>query len=172
MGFRREMDWVNHVSKTLFARTAGRVFMITPEQIEKYDRLKQYLKALGSVAIAFSSGVDSTFLLFAAKEALGENVVAVTASSCSFPERELREAKALCAREGIRHFICKSEELDIDGFAHNPRNRCYLCKRELFGRLRGANAARSRLSPAAGARSRQHRPHRVDAGGVCPFHGR
>lgn len=109
--------------------------MITPEQIEKYDRLKQYLKALGSVAIAFSSGVDSTFLLFAAKEALGENVVAVTASSCSFPERELREAKAFCRREGIRHIICESEELKIDGFARNPRNRCYLCKHELFEKI-------------------------------------
>lgn len=109
--------------------------MITPEQIEKYDRLKRYLKALGSVAIAFSSGVDSTFLLFAAKEALGENVVAVTASSCSFPERELREAKAYCRREGIRHIICESEELKIDGFARNPRNRCYLCKHELFEKI-------------------------------------
>ena len=109
--------------------------MITPEQIEKYDRLKQYLKALGSVAIAFSSGVDSTFLLFAAKESLGENVVAVTASSCSFPERELREAKAFCRREGIRHIICESEELKIDGFARNPRNRCYLCKHELFEKI-------------------------------------
>lgn len=109
--------------------------MITPERIEKYDRLKRYLKALGSVAIAFSSGVDSTFLLFAAKEALGENVVAVTASSCSFPERELREAKAFCEREGIRHIICESEELKIDGFARNPRNRCYLCKRELFEKI-------------------------------------
>lgn len=109
--------------------------MITPEQIEKYDRLKRYLKALGSVAIAFSSGVDSTFLLYAAKEALGEHVVAVTASSCSFPERELREAKAYCRREGIRHIICESEELKIDGFARNPRNRCYLCKHELFEKI-------------------------------------
>ena len=62
-------------------------------------------------------------------------VLAVTASSCPFPERELGEAKAFCAREGIRHMICKSEELDIEGFSHNPRNRCYLCKRELFGKI-------------------------------------
>ena len=62
------------------------------ELLEKYEQLKAYLKSLESVAVAFSSGVDSTFLLFAAKDALNDNVIAVTASSCSFPKRELNEA--------------------------------------------------------------------------------
>ncbi|MBE5891499.1 MAG: ATP-dependent sacrificial sulfur transferase LarE [Lachnospiraceae bacterium] len=103
--------------------------------LEKYEHLKDYLKSLESVAVAFSSGVDSTFLLFAAKEALNDKVIAVTASSCSFPKRELNEATKFCEENGIRHEICLSEELEIEGFSHNPKNRCYLCKHELFEKI-------------------------------------
>ena len=102
---------------------------------DKYRVLQENLKALGSVAVAFSSGVDSTFLLKAAQEALGDKVIAVTASSCSFPKRELEEAKAFCEKNGICQIIVESEELDIDGFRQNPKNRCYLCKHELFEKI-------------------------------------
>jgi uncharacterized protein len=102
---------------------------------EKYEVLKEYICSLDSVAVAFSSGVDSTFLLKVAQDVLGDRIIAVTASSCSFPKRELEEAKAFCEKNGIRHIICQSEELDIEGFRQNPTNRCYLCKHELFEKI-------------------------------------
>lgn len=102
----------------------------------KYTVLREYLKSFSSVAVAFSGGVDSTFLLKCAHDVLGEQVIAVTARSCSFPERELCEAEEFCRKAGIRHFVVVSEELDIEGFCGNPRNRCYLCKRELFEKIR------------------------------------
>lgn len=97
--------------------------------------LKEYLKSLDSVAVAFSSGVDSTFLLKVAHDVLGDRAIAVTVCSRLFPVRELNEAKEFCEKEGIRHIIMESEELAIEGFAENPKNRCYLCKRELFSRM-------------------------------------
>ena len=103
---------------------------------EKKQHLENHLRELGSVAVAFSSGVDSTFLLKVAHDVLGEKAIAVTARSCSFPARELNEATAFCAENGIKHRIVDSEELAIDGFSQNPKNRCYLCKKELFTKIK------------------------------------
>lgn len=103
--------------------------------MNKLERLKEYLKDLESVVVAFSSGVDSTFLLKVAHDVLKDNVIAVTAQSCSFPKRELNEAKEFCEINNIKHIIVKSEELNIKGFSKNPPDRCYLCKRELFEKI-------------------------------------
>jgi uncharacterized protein len=106
-----------------------------PDLEKKKQTLLAYLEELESVAVAFSGGVDSTFLLKMAHDALGDRALAVTARSSSFPERELNEAIAFCKREGIRHVLAVSEELAIEGFADNPVDRCYLCKTGLMTHL-------------------------------------
>ena len=99
---------------------------------EKKQHLEQYLLSLGSVLVAFSSGVDSTFLLKTAHDILGDQCAAVTARSSIFPSRESEEAAAFCRKEGIRQITLDVDELSIDGFSSNPPDRCYLCKRSIF----------------------------------------
>jgi uncharacterized protein len=102
---------------------------------QKYEVLKKHISDLDNLVVAFSGGTDSTFLLKMAHEILGNKVIAVTAKSCSFPQRELNETIAFCEKENIRQIICDLEELNIEGFSHNPANRCYLCKKELFAKI-------------------------------------
>ena len=102
---------------------------------EKLAHLKELLREMDGAVVAFSSGVDSTFLLRVAHEVLGERVIAATIRSHTFPKRELDEAVSFCRAEGVRHEVIDSEELDIPGFAENPPDRCYHCKKELFSRL-------------------------------------
>ncbi|OKZ55858.1 MAG: TIGR00268 family protein [Clostridiales bacterium 41_21_two_genomes] len=114
----------------------------------KLAHLKEYIKELDSVAIAFSSGVDSTFLLKVAHEILGDNVMAITVQSGSFPKRELNEAIAFCKKEDIRHKVCQVDEMKIEGFSQNPPNRCYLCKHALFEKI-GAIAEKNEIAYVA-----------------------
>ena len=101
----------------------------------KLNALREYIRSLGSLAVAFSSGVDSTFLLKIAHEELGDKAIAVTATSCSFPKRESDQAADFCKANGIKQLTIVSEELSIPEFRHNPPNRCYLCKKELFTKI-------------------------------------
>jgi len=103
------------------------------ETKEKYDILLNIIGASDSALIAFSGGVDSTLLAYAAAEALGrENTLCVTARALSFPDRELKDAREFCVEHGIPHEIIDFDELGVEGFAANPPDRCYLCKRALF----------------------------------------
>ncbi|MBJ6726986.1 ATP-dependent sacrificial sulfur transferase LarE [Geomesophilobacter sediminis] len=99
----------------------------------KYANLQASLKEMGSLLVAFSGGVDSTFLLKVAIETLGSAAVcAVTATSPTYPESELEEAIRLAGVVGARQILVESNELEIPGFSGNPHNRCYHCKSELF----------------------------------------
>ena len=103
---------------------------------EKLRNLQEYLKSLSSVAVAFSGGVDSTFLLKVAHDTLGERAIAVTSDSCFYPRHELEEAKAICRTEKIRQIIFSIEPLQVKEIRENPPNRCYFCKREIFRQIR------------------------------------
>lgn len=102
---------------------------------EKFERLRAYLASYGRVAVAFSAGVDSTFLLKVAHDLLGERALAVTASSALFMRRDLVEGEEFCRAEGIRQIIVETDELAVEGFRENPPDRCYICKRDLFSRM-------------------------------------
>ena len=103
---------------------------------DKTEKLRAILTGMGGCVIGFSGGVDSTLLFAVAAELLGDRALAVTATSQTYPGRELNEARELADRIGGRHLVIVSEELDIPEFRDNPRNRCYYCKKELFGKLR------------------------------------
>ena len=103
--------------------------------LAKLENLKTIIKKAGGAVVAFSGGVDSTFLLKVAHDVLGDKVLAVTANSETYPKRELEEAKTFAQSLGIKHIVIETLELEIAGFADNPPDRCFYCKHELFSKL-------------------------------------
>ena len=102
----------------------------------KLRQLRCNIENMGSLVVAYSGGVDSTFLLKVAYDVLRDRTIAVTARSSTYPEREFKKAAEFARSAGIKHIIIQSEELDIEGFTNNPPNRCYLCKYELFSKIK------------------------------------
>jgi len=127
----------------------------------KQDKLKRHLHQLGSIAVAFSSGVDSTYLLKTAHNLLGNKTLAVTVHSCLSPQRELDEAVQFTHDEGIEHLVIDIDALTIPGFAQNPADRCYRCKTEIFSRIRRVADERGMAHVAEGSNaddSHDYRP--------------
>ena len=102
------------------------------EQREKLNKLREIISGLGSLAVGFSGGVDSSFLLAVAHEILRDRVIAVTGVDASVPEREVNEAKAFCIDRGIRHILCTVDPLREEGYRNNSPDRCYFCKHGIF----------------------------------------
>jgi uncharacterized protein len=110
--------------------------ILTAELKTKLEKLKTYIGELGSLAVGFSGGVDSSFLLVVAHEVLGDKAIAVTGKDASVPERELAEAKAFCEKRGIRQVICSWNPMQEEGYRNNSPDRCYFCKKGIFSEIR------------------------------------
>lgn len=149
---------------------------ISAPLMAKYEKLQGILQKLGSVAVAFSSGVDSTFLVKVAHDTLGAKAVAFTAASDFVPQRDVDEAKAFCAKEGIEHHVVPFPILTVPHVKENPENRCYYCKHALFSHMKEIAAEKGLACVVDGSNlddDGDYRPgHRAlrELGIVSPLH--
>ena len=109
---------------------------ISAELQEKLEKLEDLIRELGSLAVGFSGGVDSSFLLAVAHNVLGEKLIAVTGADASMPERELKEAVDYCKERNIRHIICRVDPMKDEEYRHNGPDRCYFCKHGIFSEVK------------------------------------
>jgi uncharacterized protein len=108
---------------------------LTAQQREKLEKLREVIADLGSLAVGFSAGVDSTLLLVVAAEVLGNRALAVTTVDAAFPEREMKEAEEFCTERGIRHVVCRVNPMQEEEYRKNGPERCYYCKRYIFSEI-------------------------------------
>ena len=108
---------------------------LSAQLLEKLLKLEDYIRGLGSLAVGFSGGVDSSLLLTVAHDVLGEKAMAVTGEDASVPERELKEAVKFCKDRGIRHVVFRFDPMKEEGYRHNGPDRCYFCKRGIFSMI-------------------------------------
>jgi len=114
--------------------------ILSDELLQKLDKLKRYIAGLGSLAVGFSGGVDSSLLAAVAHEVLGERMIAVTNVDAAIPEREVNEAKAFCKERGIRQIICAVNPFEEETYRNNSPDRCYFCKRGIFRQIQAIAA--------------------------------